>query len=81
MADELAALPNDDMPGWARRMKVNVLNQKGEKQAALELMLGILKDKADPLHPNEVNAMVAYICEQILDPEEAKSHSLCKNIN
>jgi hypothetical protein len=43
-------------------------------------MLSILKDRADKLHPNEVNAMVAYICEQILDPEEAKSHSLCSNI-
>lgn len=80
MADELASIPNEEMPGWTRHLKVNVLNQTGEKQAALELMLAILKDRADKLHPNEVNAMVAYICEQILDPEEAKSHSLCSNI-
>ncbi|NCT40736.1 MAG: hypothetical protein GW778_03625 [Alphaproteobacteria bacterium] len=77
MAKELAALPNDDMPNWARQMPVNVLNQQGEKEAALDLMLSILKDKSDKIHPNEVNAMLAYICEQILDPEEAKTHSLC----
>jgi len=77
MAKELEKIPNDDMPGWTRSMSVNILNQQGEKEAALELMLGILKDKSDQLHPNEVNAMVAYICEQILDPDQAKSHALC----
>lgn len=76
-AEELAAIPNEDMPGWSRQMKVNILNQRGEKEAALQLMMSILRDKSDNLHPNEVNAMVAYICEQILDPDEAKTHSLC----
>ena len=78
LAADLEALPKEEMPEWARRMTVNILNQKGDKDAALQLMLAILKDKADELHPNEVNAMVAYICEQILDPGEAKLHSLCK---
>lgn len=81
MSEELAAIEKEDMPDWTRRMKVNVLNQQGEKEAALQLMLGILKDKSDKLHPNEVNAMVGYICEQILDPAAAKSHSLCNNTN
>ena len=80
MADELAELDNDEMPAWARRMRVNILNQSGEKEAALELMLAILADKADKLHPNEVNAMVGYICEQILDPQETRTHDLCKDL-
>ena len=65
------------MPDWTRHMQVNVLNQQGEKEAALQLMLSILKDKSENLHPNEVNERIRYICEQILDPEEASTHSLC----
>ena len=79
MAKELEAIPNNDMPSWTKRMSVNILNQQGEKEAALNLMMSILQDKADKLHPNEVNAMVAYICEQILDLDEAKSHPLCND--
>jgi len=78
IAQELQTLPNEDMPGWTRHLSVNVLNQKGDKQAALSLMMNILKDRSDRLHPNEVNAMIAYICEQILDPAEARAHNLCK---
>lgn len=80
MAKEMEALSRDGMPGWTRHLAVNVLNQQGEKEAALEMMLGILKDKSDKLHPSEVNAMLAYICEQILDPSEAKSHALCVDL-
>ena len=80
IADELAALDKEDLPEWTRHLQVNILNQRGEKEAALQLMLGILKESADELHPNEVNAMVAYICEQVLDAEEAKTHSLCINL-
>ena len=81
MSEELAALEKQDMPAWTRHLKVSVLNQQGEKEAALKLMIDILKEKSDKIHPNEVNAMVAYICEQILDPAAAKSHDLCKDIN
>jgi len=80
LAQDLAVLPNEDMPAWARHLEVNILNQRGEKEAALQLMLSILKDKSDNIHPNEVNARVAYICEQILDPSEAKTHALCADL-
>ena len=80
MAYDLAAIPKDDYPVWAKQMPANILNQQGEKEAALQMMLSILNDKADKLHPNEVNGMVAYICEQILDPAEAKTHDLCVDL-
>ena len=77
IAGDVAEIQNDDMPDWTRHMQVNVLNQQGEKEAALQLMLSILRDKSENLHPNEVNERIRYICEQILDPEEANTHSLC----
>lgn len=80
IAQELSVLPNDNVPEWARHLTVNVLNQRGEKEAALQLMLSLLKDKADTLDPAEINSMKYYICEQILDLEEAKSHSLCEDV-
>ena len=80
LARELAQIPNDNMPAWARHLEVNILNQKGDKDAALALMINILRDKSEDIHPNEVNARVAYICEQILDPEEANTHSLCADL-
>lgn len=79
LARKLNALENPDMPMWAKQMPVNVLNQRGEKQAALELMMGILQSSGDKIHPNEVNAMVDYICDQILIPEDAMNAELCHN--
>ncbi len=76
----LAAIPNDNMPGWARSAPVNVMNNMGEKEAALQLMLEIMKNGKDTIHPNELNSMAYYICEQILDADAAARHDLCNNL-
>jgi hypothetical protein len=80
LARELASLPNEDMPLWARQMPAYVLNQQGQKQAALDIMIELLKTNADKMHPNEVNATIDHICTQILDEEEAALHPLCQEI-
>lgn len=80
MAVDLAALanrPDSEMPNWARQMPAFILNQQGEKEAALIIMLEILSSVGDKLHPNEVNHTRGYICENILSPEEAKKTDLC----
>ncbi|MGH1404528.1 MAG: hypothetical protein ACRBDL_09810 [Alphaproteobacteria bacterium] len=79
LAHSLADTKNDDVPGWVRQMPAFVMTQKGEKEAAYALMVEILKTSADKMHPNEVNAMKAYICDRILDAERAKTNSLCQN--
>ena len=40
-------------------------------------MIEVLKESAQDLHPNEVYFMKDYICERILDEEEAAIHPLC----
>ncbi len=78
LARKLAAFDNPDLPAWARQMPVFVMNEQGDKEAALGLMVSMLHTDADKLPPAEVNAMVAYICEQILTPTEAKTNPLCQ---
>lgn len=78
LAKKLSALDNPNVAQWARNMPANILNAKGDKEAAYELLVNILKDSAENMKPNEVNATIAYICEQVLEPEQAKINSLCQ---
>jgi hypothetical protein len=81
MALDLAALadrPDSDMPNWARQMPAFILNAKGDKEAALAIMLEIISSVGEKLHPNEINHTRGYICEQIFTPEEAEKNELCQ---
>ena len=78
LADILGKIPNQNMPPWTRQMKAMVLNSKGDKQDAYILMKTMLETSADTMEPTEVNQTIAYICEQILTPEEATHDPVCK---
>lgn len=66
-----------DLPQWASHMPAFIMAQKGDKQAALNMLIGILKQDAEKMHPNEVNFTVSYICEKVLSAEEAATYPLC----
>ncbi len=78
MAHILANTKYDEAPNWVRQMPAFILTEKGEKKAAYALLLEILKTSAADLHPNEVNAMKAYICERTLSKEEAAVNPICE---
>ncbi|MCB1563972.1 MAG: hypothetical protein KDJ75_10395, partial [Alphaproteobacteria bacterium] len=78
IAVKLANLPDKDMPIWTRQMPAYVLNSRGDKEAALEIMLEILKSGLGKLDPTEVNTTVDYICTQILEEKEALNYPLCQ---
>jgi len=78
LARQLAVLDNPKIPGWAKHMEANVLNARGEKEASYQLLVSILRDKGDQMPIAEVNATRAYICEQILTPEQVKENPLCE---
>ena len=80
LATKLSNLGKPDLPMWARNMRASVLNADGEKEAAYNMLIGILQDGAEEMHPNEVNATIAYICEQILTPQQATDNPLCKDL-
>jgi hypothetical protein len=68
-----------DMPPWARQMPAFVNMAMGNKQASYELMVRMLKSGADKLDPNEIRAMLDYICDQTLTPDAAAKNALCQN--
>lgn len=78
LANQLAALPGDVSP-WARQMPAFVQLQMGDKQAAYNLMVNMLKTEAGRIHPNEVNAMLGFICERTLTSTQAARDPLCQN--
>lgn len=80
LAYELADHPSTDMPGWARQMPAYVLNAKGDKEAAYNIMTQTLKSSADKLAPQEVNSMRLYICTRILNKQQAQEDPLCENL-
>ncbi len=80
MSVDLARIAREDrldLPHWVRKMPVFILNEKGDKEAALSMMLGILSSKGETLPPSEVNYIRYYVCEQILDTKKAREFALC----
>ncbi len=71
---------DDAMPAWTLQMPAFVMNAKGEKEAALAILIETLNSSADKLHPNEVIQTRYYICQELLSPAEAQSQPLCQNI-
>ena len=62
----LAANKDPDLADWARQMPAFVLQARGEKELAYEVMLGILVSNVDRMHPNEIFYMKDHICNHLL---------------
>lgn len=77
LAEKLAAIDNPEMPIWTRQMRGFIMNDQGNKQAALQVMLSILQSGQGVLQQGEINATLDYICRRVLSPEEAAVNSLC----
>ena len=67
----MAKMPNSDaMPQWARQMPALVLEKKGDKEAARELMENMLLTQKN-LSPEEINQSKAFLIERMgVDPKE-----------
>jgi len=76
-AYKLSALHRPGMPMWAKQMPAFVMNDIGDKEAALQLMTSIMVEQGDKIHPNEVNFMKHYICDRILSEDESASLAMC----
>ena len=81
LANELANLDVKGLPVWAKRMPAFVMTAMGEKQAAYALLIETLKTEGDQMQPTEVNALKYYICQKILEKDEAKRNPLCEGID
>ena len=63
----------------AREWLAFIHEAKGDKKDAVSIMIEILKSEAETLPPQEVNYMRDYICNRILDEQEAAVHPLCQD--
>lgn len=79
LANKLSEIDNPDMAPWARQMPAFVLNAQGEKEAAFELMVSMLQTERENLHPNEVNAMLDFICTRTLDKGDPRLEQICRD--
>jgi len=79
LAQKLASFKNPDMAEWARQMPAFIMNQMGDKEASLAFLLTLLKTNGDKLPPQEVNATVDYICDQILTKADPRYKALCED--
>ena len=78
LATALAEVENDSAPVWAKQMPAYVMNAKGSKREAYSLLVETLKADMDKMSAEEINAARAFICEQILNQEEAREDPLCQ---
>lgn len=78
LANDLAALPPEGMPGWARQMPAFIAAAKGDRETAYKMTMNLLKDEGGTLQAAEVNFMVDYICNRLLDKSESAQHPLCR---
>ena len=78
LAQKLSDSYREGMPTWTKHMPAFVQLQMGEKEASYQFMKGLLVDGHGSMHPNEVNFMIDYICNRVLDPSQAKLDPLCE---
>lgn len=66
-----------ELPAWAKHMNSLIMIEKGQDEAALDVMLKILHSNVDNMDPSEIEFIVHHICTNILDDTAAKDFYLC----
>jgi hypothetical protein len=81
LAHKLASHKDLGRPAWTYQMPAFVMSARGEKEAAFDLLINLIKDRGEELHPNEVNFTYHYICRELLDNRDPIRDELCDNVN
>lgn len=76
---ELANMDKPDMPMWTKQMPAFIKGAQGDKQAAYDILVEIMKTGKGKIIPAEMLVMKDYICKRILDKEKAAKDPLCQN--
>lgn len=77
LTKKLADHPDPSVGIWARNMESIVRGGMGDKQAALAISLGLLKEKGAVMDHKELYYLTDYICSTLLAPEEKKNFEFC----
>lgn len=83
-ARELAAkLKNHSDPSvgaWAKNMDAYISEQMGDKQAAIQLTLMLLKNNAKDMTHQEIYLLSDYVCNDLMNKEQSAALEMCKNM-
>ena len=78
LAEALASNEDPDIGIWAKHMPALIHQSEGNKEEAYAIMMNILQDSVDEVHPNEIFFMKDYICNTIFeDDAEKEKPELC----
>lgn len=79
LAQKLASISDDKMPGWTKSMPAYVMNTMGEKKEARDLLLLILADPSSFQDRADVNQSCWYINENLREPgDELEKNEIFK---
>ena len=77
----LAENKNPNMADWGKQLPVFILQKEGQTKLAYDIMLNILIDNVDTMHPNEIYYMKDYICNILLvGQNEIPAPVFCKEV-
>jgi hypothetical protein len=80
MAHELAGMYEEGMPAWVKQMPAFILNAKGNKQEAFDVMMSILQSEVDTMHPAEIYFTKDYICTRLPDHANKGAVEFCDDL-
>lgn len=79
MADYLSTMDAKVSP-WGRQLSSFINLEMGNRQAAYEIMIRILKTEGSKLDPAEILYIQDYICNRALEKAEAAKLPLCQKV-
>lgn len=77
LSKKLALHPDPQVGIWARNMESIVRSGLGDKEAALTISLGLLKEKGAMMDHKELYYLTDYICGTLLDADQRPQFEFC----
>jgi len=81
MAYTLAGNENPNIGAWAKQMPAIIQQSEGNSEEAYKIMINLIQDNAETMHPVEINFMVDYVCNTILEENKSlQKPEFCDNV-
>lgn len=78
LAAKLAEHKDPNVGAWAKNMDAYIMAQMGDKEAAINLTLLLLKNNSQEMTVQEINLLTDYVCKDLMNEEQASSLDMCK---
>jgi hypothetical protein len=79
LARKLSNHSDPDVGAWARNLNSYIMAEMGDKEAAINLTLMLLKNNAHEMSRQEISLLTGHVCEDLLDELERQKFEMCSN--